>query len=137
MRVPISLCEAAFHISKRINILSIMNLHTWLIFAGAVIVLTASPGPNALLALSHGVKHGLKNTFATICGSLLPFIILRVPSVLLWPRRYGCLMRFAGSGRGTLFTWALKCGDQPPKRLVPKKWKHPANQERRYFEKGF
>jgi RhtB (resistance to homoserine/threonine) family protein len=58
-----------------------MNLHTWLIFAGSVILLTASPGPNALLALSHGVKHGLKNTFATICGSLLAFIILMVASL--------------------------------------------------------
>ena len=58
-----------------------MNLHTWLIFAGSVILLTASPGPNALLALSHGVKHGLKNTFATICGSLLAFIILMAASL--------------------------------------------------------
>ena len=58
-----------------------MDLHTWLIFAGSVILLTASPGPNALLALSHGVKHGLKNTFATICGSLLAFIILMVASL--------------------------------------------------------
>lgn len=58
-----------------------MNLHTWLIFAGSVILLTASPGPNALLALSHGVKHGLKNTFATICGSLIAFIILMVASL--------------------------------------------------------
>lgn len=44
-------------------------------------LLTASPGPNALLALSHGVKHGVKNTLATICGSLLAFIILMVASL--------------------------------------------------------
>lgn len=58
-----------------------MDLHAWLIFAGSVILLTASPGPNALLALSHGVKHGLKNTLATICGSLLAFVILMVASL--------------------------------------------------------
>jgi len=68
-----------------------MNLHTWLIFAGAVIVLTASPGPNALLALSHGVKHGLKNTFATICGSLLAFIILMVASLAGIGAYYGLI----------------------------------------------
>ena len=58
-----------------------MNLHNWLIFTGSVIVLTASPGPNALLALSHGAKHGLRNTFATICGSLLAFVILMIASL--------------------------------------------------------
>ncbi|HLR24612.1 MAG TPA: LysE family transporter [Fodinibius sp.] len=68
-----------------------MNLHTWLIFAGTVIALTASPGPNALLALSHGVKHGLKNTFATICGSLLAFIILMVASLAGIGAYYGLI----------------------------------------------
>lgn len=53
-----------------------MTLNTWLIFAGAIILLTASPGPNALLALTHGVRHGASRAAATVAGSLVAFMIL-------------------------------------------------------------
>ena len=51
------------------------------IFTGSVVLLAHPPGPNVLLALSHGVKHDLKNTFATKCGGLIAFVILMVASL--------------------------------------------------------
>lgn len=35
-----------------------MRLDTWLIYLLASIGLSLSPGPNGLLALTHGVLHG-------------------------------------------------------------------------------
>lgn len=35
-----------------------MALHTWLLYLTAVIGLSLAPGPNSLLALSHGALYG-------------------------------------------------------------------------------
>ena len=51
-----------------------MNLHTWLIYLLASIGLSLSPGPNGLLALTHGVLHGQRRTLFTIFGGSLGFI---------------------------------------------------------------
>jgi len=39
-----------------------MSLDTWLIYLLAAIGLSLSPGPNGLLALTHGVLHGRRQT---------------------------------------------------------------------------
>jgi threonine/homoserine/homoserine lactone efflux protein len=39
-----------------------MALHTWLIYLTAVIGLSLTPGPNGLLALSHGALYGHRKT---------------------------------------------------------------------------
>ena len=53
-----------------------MNLHTWLIYLLAAIGLSLSPGPNSLLALTHGALHGRRKTLYTIFGGALGFIII-------------------------------------------------------------
>ncbi len=50
-----------------------MPLDAWLIYLLAALGLSLSPGPNGLLALSHGALHGSRKTLFTLCGSALGF----------------------------------------------------------------
>jgi homoserine/homoserine lactone efflux protein len=51
-----------------------MALDTWLIYLLAAIGLSLSPGPNGLLALTHGALHGHRRTLFTIFGGALGFV---------------------------------------------------------------
>jgi threonine/homoserine/homoserine lactone efflux protein len=53
-----------------------MDLHTWLIYTLAAIGLSLSPGPNGLLALTHGALHGQRRTLFTIAGGLVGFFLV-------------------------------------------------------------
>lgn len=57
-----------------------MALHTWLLYLMAVIGLSLTPGPNGLLALSHGALYGQRKALFTISGGVLGF-------TLRWPCR--------------------------------------------------
>ena len=50
-----------------------MELNTWLIYAAAAAGLSLTPGPNGLLALTHGALHGVRKTLFTIAGGALGF----------------------------------------------------------------
>jgi len=47
--------------------------HTWLIYLLASVGLSLSPGPNGLLALTHGALHGRRRALFTIAGGALGF----------------------------------------------------------------
>ena len=51
-----------------------MDLDTWLIYLLAAIGLSLSPGPNGLLALTHGALHGRRKALYTIFGGAVGFI---------------------------------------------------------------
>ena len=51
-----------------------MALDTWLIYFVAALGLSLSPGPNGLLALTHGALHGRRKTLWTIFGGSFGFI---------------------------------------------------------------
>jgi homoserine/homoserine lactone efflux protein len=51
-----------------------MNANTWLIYLVAAIGLSLSPGPNGLLALTHGVLHGRHKALYTIFGGAFGFV---------------------------------------------------------------
>jgi threonine/homoserine/homoserine lactone efflux protein len=51
-----------------------MDLHTWLIYLVAAIGLSLSPGPNGLLALTHGALHGGAKALYTIFGGAVGFV---------------------------------------------------------------
>jgi threonine/homoserine/homoserine lactone efflux protein len=51
-----------------------MALDTWLVYLLAAIGLSLSPGPNGLLALTHGALHGRRMTLYTIFGGSLGFV---------------------------------------------------------------
>lgn len=53
-----------------------MNLHAWLIYLLAAIGLSLSPGPNGLLALTHGALHGRRKALYTIFGGAIGFVVV-------------------------------------------------------------
>ena len=53
-----------------------MDIHTWLIYFLAATGLSLSPGPNGLLALTHGALHGRRKALYTISGGALGFVIV-------------------------------------------------------------
>jgi threonine/homoserine/homoserine lactone efflux protein len=53
-----------------------MAFDTWLIYLLAATGLSLSPGPNGLLALTHGVLHGRRQTLWTIAGGALGFTLV-------------------------------------------------------------
>ncbi|MFN4103856.1 MAG: LysE family translocator [Tepidimonas sp.] len=53
-----------------------MAFDTWLLYALAALGLSLSPGPNGLLALTHGALYGLQRTLYTIGGGALGFVVV-------------------------------------------------------------
>jgi homoserine/homoserine lactone efflux protein len=51
-----------------------MDLNTWLIYLLAATGLSLSPGPNGLLALTHGALHGRRKALYTIFGGAFGFV---------------------------------------------------------------
>ncbi|MGM0616238.1 MAG: LysE family translocator [Pseudomonadota bacterium] len=53
-----------------------MLFNTWLLYLVACIGLSLSPGPNSLLALTHGALHGSRKTLFTIAGGATGFFLV-------------------------------------------------------------
>lgn len=53
-----------------------MDFHTWLAFVAATCVIALSPGSGAVLAMSHGLSYGVRQTTATIAGLQLGLVLL-------------------------------------------------------------
>lgn len=53
-----------------------MELHTWAVYVAAAIGLSVTPGPNSLLALTHGALYGHRRTLFTVAGGALGFTLL-------------------------------------------------------------
>ncbi|MGJ5179811.1 LysE family translocator [Bradyrhizobium oligotrophicum] len=53
-----------------------MALDTWLLFLLTSIGISLTPGPNGLLALTHGALHGGQRTLFTIAGGLIGFVLV-------------------------------------------------------------
>ncbi|AVR24971.1 LysE family translocator [Burkholderia thailandensis] len=80
-----------------------MNLHTWWLFVATVFVVSAIPGPNMLLVMTHGARHGLRRSTATMSGCMTALVaMLSVSAAGLgvfleaWPAMFDAL-RFAGA----------------------------------------
>jgi homoserine/homoserine lactone efflux protein len=53
-----------------------MAFETWIVYALAALGLSLSPGPNGLLALTHGALYGRRRTLYTIGGGAIGFVIV-------------------------------------------------------------
>jgi threonine/homoserine/homoserine lactone efflux protein len=53
-----------------------MSINLWLAYVAAVFVISGTPGPNMLLSMTHGIHHGLSQTFSTMLGLLTGVVIL-------------------------------------------------------------
>ncbi len=59
-----------------------MSLQSWLLYLVAAIGLSLTPGPNSLLALTHGALHGHRRTLFTVAGGAVGFTALIALSML-------------------------------------------------------
>lgn len=80
-----------------------MPLHTWLLYVVTVAVISAIPGPNMLLVMSHGARHGLRRSTATMAGCLSALLLMMAISAAglgvflkAWPTLFDSL-RLAGA----------------------------------------
>lgn len=53
-----------------------MEFHTWLLYLLAATGLSLSPGPNGLLALTHGALHGRRKAVYTVAGGSVGFVTI-------------------------------------------------------------
>jgi len=53
-----------------------MSIQTWTIYLIAAIGLSLTPGPNSLLALTHGALYGYRMTLYTVLGGAIGFVTL-------------------------------------------------------------
>lgn len=59
-----------------------MDIYVWYAYAIAATIVALTPGPSGLLAMSHGVQHGLARAILTILGGISGFAILMIISLL-------------------------------------------------------
>ena len=53
-----------------------MEFNNWLLYTAAAVGLSLTPGPNGLLALTHGALYGARKTIFTILGGSLGFALV-------------------------------------------------------------
>lgn len=53
-----------------------MSLHTWWLFVLMTFVVSATPGPNMLLVLSHSARFGLRAAMATMLGCMTSLLAM-------------------------------------------------------------
>ena len=53
-----------------------MSLHTWWLFAATVFVISAIPGPNMLVVMTHSAQHTLRRATATMAGCLSALVLM-------------------------------------------------------------
>ena len=53
-----------------------MTLHTWWLFVAMTFVVSATPGPNMLLVMSHSARMGLRASVATMIGCMTALLVM-------------------------------------------------------------
>lgn len=81
-----------------------MAFNTWLIFVVTVFFVSATPGPNMLLAMSHGIRFGLRGALPTMAGLLLALGLIMAGSaaglgaLLAASELLFSIVKYAGAG---------------------------------------
>jgi len=81
-----------------------MAMQTWLLFVVTVFFVSATPGPNMLLAMSHGIRFGLRGALPTMAGLLLALGLIMAGSaaglgaLLATSELLFSIVKYAGAG---------------------------------------
>lgn len=59
-----------------------MSLQHWFVYLSLVAVVIATPGPSAMLCMTHGASHGKYKTLATVLGGMLASMALMLLSAM-------------------------------------------------------
>ena len=57
-----------------------MTLHTWLLYLGAVVLISCTPGPNVLYVTTRSIRFGLGAALIGTAGCLLALVIMLIGS---------------------------------------------------------
>lgn len=95
-----------------------MPFELWIVYCLAAVGLALTPGPNGLLALTHGARFGLRAAIATILGGALGFLVLIAASLA----GMGALL----AASETAFAIAKICGGAYLVYLGVRLWRAPA-----------
>lgn len=100
-----------------------MALHTWLIYLTAVFGLSLTPGPNGLLALTHGALYGHRRALWTVSGGMLGFVLLMALSMFglaaLLKASVHALLVLKWLGAAYLIWLGIQLWRAPPLHLTP------------------
>lgn len=100
-----------------------MALHTWLIYLTAVFGLSLTPGPNGLLALTHGALYGHRRALWTVTGGMLGFVLLMALSMFglaaLLKASVHALLVLKWLGAAYLIWLGIQLWRSPPLHLTP------------------
>ncbi|WJN58186.1 LysE family translocator [Pseudomonas sp. SO81] len=100
-----------------------MALHTWLIYLTAVFGLSLTPGPNGLLALTHGALYGHRRALWTVTGGMLGFVLLMALSMFglaaLLKASVHALLVLKWLGAAYLIWLGIQLWRAPPLHLTP------------------
>jgi threonine/homoserine/homoserine lactone efflux protein len=99
-----------------------MNLHTWWLFVATVFVISAIPGPNMLLVMTHSAQHTTRRATATMAGCLSALVLMLSISAAglgvflkAWPTMFDAL-RLIGAAYLVYLgvkSWRAKVNDTP------------------------
>lgn len=59
-----------------------MTFAQWMLYTLVVVAIIATPGPSALLCMTHGATHGYRRTLATVMGGMSASVCLMLLSSL-------------------------------------------------------
>ena len=59
-----------------------MSLNAWLVYVVTVFFVSATPGPNMLLAMTHGIRYGVRQAMPTLAGLLSALGLIMTGSAL-------------------------------------------------------
>jgi threonine/homoserine/homoserine lactone efflux protein len=122
-----------------------MSLHTWWLFVATVFVVSAIPGPNMLLVMTHGAQHGLRRSSATMAGCLSALVLMLSVSAAglgvfleAWPAMFNALRMIGAAyliylGIRSWRTSADEAAVHDPNELAAK----PARSRFALFRNGF
>ena len=105
-----------------------MSLDTWLLFVVTVFFVSATPGPNMLLAMSHGIRFGLAGALPTLAGLLVALALIMAGSVaglgalLATSELLFSVVKYAGAAYLVWLgyqAWRAPVGEQHPDAAAP------------------
>ena len=122
-----------------------MSLHTWCLYVATVFVVSAIPGPNMLLVMTHGAQHGLRRSGATMTGCLSALVLMLSVSAAglgvfleAWPAMFNALRMI---GAAYLVYLGIKAWRAPADEGVARRTDEPAAKPARsrlaLFRNGF
>ncbi|MBV8471224.1 MAG: LysE family translocator [Burkholderiaceae bacterium] len=120
-----------------------MQLQTWLLFVVTVFFVSATPGPNMLLAMTHGIRHGVRETLPTCAGLLTALGLIMLGSVaglgalLAASERLFSAVKYAGAAY-LIYLGVKTWRTQPAALVVPdEREQDDASSPGRKFRTGF